>query len=252
VVGIVKDVRHISPEMDSGVEFYFPVAQMSDFHTLDLVVRSQRPVPEVAAAVRSALREVDPSMPTREFWTVQSTVDRAVSVRRFTLSVLGVFGAAALLVAALGIYGVVAHSVAERIPEIGIRRALGAPAADVVWSVMSRTLLLAGVGTVGGVLLSLMSARLLASLVYGVDVRDPGTFLVSALVPPGGGNIGRSGTGDAGGTNDRARHPRQELISGRNRWRLSVLRIHRPSSPPTGCPRSGASAPCLRSGRDPG
>ena len=109
-------------------------------------------------------------------------VDSAVSVRRFTLSVLGAFGAAALLVAGLGVYGVVAQSVAERIPEIGIRRALGAPASDVVWSVMSRTLLLAGVGTAGGVLLSLMSARLLASLVYGVGVRDPGTFLVGALV----------------------------------------------------------------------
>jgi ABC-type antimicrobial peptide transport system permease subunit len=72
--------------------------------------------------------------------------------------------------------------VAERIPEIGIRRALGAPASDVVWGVMSRTLVLAGVGTVGGALLSLLSARLLASLLYGVSARDPGTYVVSALV----------------------------------------------------------------------
>lgn len=182
VVGVVNDVRHVSPETGAGIEVYFPIAQMPDFWTLDLVVRSRLPATEVAAAVRAAVREVDPAVPTREFWTIQSTVDRAVSARRFTLSVLAAFGAAALLVAGLGIYGVVAHAVAERVPEIGIRRALGASAPGVVWTVMSRTLLLAGAGTAAGALLALVSARLLAALVYGVGVRDPGTFAVSILV----------------------------------------------------------------------
>ncbi len=182
IVGIVQDVRHVSPEADAGVQVYFPIAQMQSFHTLDLVVRSPRPVEDVAADVRAALADIDSSMPTRDFWTVQSIVDSSVSARRFTLSVLAAFGAAALLVAGLGIYGVVAHSVAERTPEIGIRRALGASSSHVVWGVMSRTLLLAGVGTLGGIALSLLSARLLASLVYGVGVRDPGTFMIGALL----------------------------------------------------------------------
>lgn len=182
VVGVVKDVRHVSPESGAGIQAYFPVTQMQDFHTLDMVVRTGLPVAEIAPPVRAALRDMDPAMPTGEFWTVQSTVDRAVSARRFTLAVLGAFGVAALLVAGLGIYGVVAHSVAERIPEIGIRRALGAPASGVVVSVMSRTLALAGAGTIAGVSLALAGARLLASLVYGVGVRDPGTFAVGVLV----------------------------------------------------------------------
>ena len=105
------------------------------------------------AAVAPALREMDANMPTQEFWTIQSTVDRALSARRFTLGVLSTYGLAALLLAGLGIYGVLAQSVAERTPEIGIRMALGASAPMVVWSVLGRTLLLAGVGIVtGGVL----------------------------------------------------------------------------------------------------
>jgi predicted permease len=182
VVGIVQDVRHISPEMDSGIEVYFPLAQMPDCCPQHLVVRSQLPTTQVAAAVRIALHDMDPSMPTRELWTLQSTVDRALSARRFTLAVIGAFGAAALLLAGLGIYGVLAHSVAERAPEMGIRLALGASAPALVWSVMARTLVLAGMGTVAGALLSLMSARLLGSLVYGVAATDPATFLAGALI----------------------------------------------------------------------
>ncbi|MCK5650960.1 MAG: ABC transporter permease, partial [Gemmatimonadetes bacterium] len=106
LVGIVRDVRHLSPEMDPGVQVYFPLTQMQFFQTLDLVVRSRLPTGEVVTAVSSVLRELDPSMPTREFWTLQSTVDRAVSARSFALWILTAYGAAALLLAALGIYGV--------------------------------------------------------------------------------------------------------------------------------------------------
>lgn len=182
VVGIVRDVRHLSPEMDPGVEVYFPVAQMPDFHTLDLIVRSRLPAAQIVAAVRAALRQVDPAMPTGEFWTLRSTVDRALSARSFTVTVLTAFGAVALLLAAIGIYGVLAYSVAERTTEIGIRMALGASAADIVRGVLGRTLLLAGAGSLAGAALSLPSARLVGSLLYGVSATDPATFVAGGLV----------------------------------------------------------------------
>jgi ABC-type antimicrobial peptide transport system permease subunit len=121
-------------------------------------------------------------MPTDELWTVRSSVNRAVSARRFTLLVLGAFGAAALLLATLGIYGVLAHSVAERTPEIGIRMALGASAAGVVSSVLGRMLLLTVVGVTAGVGLSLMATRLLMSQLYGVSATDPMTLVMMAVL----------------------------------------------------------------------
>jgi ABC-type antimicrobial peptide transport system permease subunit len=121
-------------------------------------------------------------MPTREFWTVQSTVDRAVSARRFTLGILTAYGLAALLLAGLGIYGVLAQSVAERTPEIGIRMALGASAPEVVRGILARTLVLAVGGIVIGAGLSAWAGGLMGSLLYGVSATDPVTFVAMALI----------------------------------------------------------------------
>jgi ABC-type lipoprotein release transport system permease subunit len=182
IVGVVGDVRHLSPELDPGTQVYFHIPQMPDFSTLDLVVRSSLPVERAAASVQVALREVAPQMPTREWWTLEATVERATSARRFTLSVLSAFGVAALLLAGLGIYGVLAQTVADRAPEIGIRMALGASQGDVVGGVMRRTLALAGVGIAVGVLASLWAARLLGSLLYGVGSADPASLAGGVLV----------------------------------------------------------------------
>jgi ABC-type antimicrobial peptide transport system permease subunit len=136
----------------------------------------------VTSRVAEALREIDPAMPVGETWTVDSTVDRALSARRFMLGVLGAFGIAALLLAVLGVYGVLSHSVAERETEMGIRMALGASGPTVVRSVLGRTVALAGLGVVAGAVLSLIATRLLASLLYGVSPTDPITFVGMALV----------------------------------------------------------------------
>jgi predicted permease len=182
VVGVVGDVRHVSPEVGPGIQVYFPVAQMPDITTLDMVVRSELPRADVMARVGGALREIDAAMPVRETWTLEATVERALSTRRFTLTVLGVFGAAALLLAVLGVYGVLSYSVAERTREMGIRMALGASGPAVVRSVLGRTLALAGLGVVAGALLSLLVTRSLASLLFGVSPTDPATFVGMALV----------------------------------------------------------------------
>lgn len=182
VVGVVRDTRHVSPEEGSGIQVYMPMTQMGDYRTMDMVVRSRRSTDQIAGAVASALREIDPSMPTREFWTVQSTVDRAVSARRFTLGILTAYGLAALLLAGLGIYGVLAQSVAERTPEIGIRMALGASAPEVVRGILARTLVLAVGGIVIGAGLSAWAGGLMGSLLYGVSATDPVTFVAMALI----------------------------------------------------------------------
>ncbi len=194
VVGVVRDVRHLSPEMDPGIQVYFSHTQMPDINTLDLVVRSQLPMDHAVGEVSSALREIDPSMPTGEFWTLEDSVDRALSARSFTLWILSVYGGVALLLAALGIYGVLAQSVAERSPEIGIRMALGASWQEVVGSVLGRTLALAAVGILAGGLVPLWAGRLLGTLPFGVEMTDPvayggmavillGVAAVAGLVP---------------------------------------------------------------------
>lgn len=182
IVGVVRDVRHVSPELGSGLQLYLPLARVADFRTLDMVVRSSLPTSRIAGAVAAALHEVDPNMPSRDYWTVQSTVDRAVSARRFTLGMLTAYGVAALLLAGLGIYGVLAQTVAERTPEIGIRIALGASATKVAWSVMGRTFLLAALGIGAGAVLSVWSGRLVASFLFGVGATDPFTFGSMALI----------------------------------------------------------------------
>jgi hypothetical protein len=122
----------------------------------------------------------DPSIPTGDFQTLQAVVDRSVSPRRFTLLLLGAFAGTALILAALGIYGVLSYSVSQRVPEIGIRMALGESSGQVLGRVVGRTLALAGVGVVVGAVGAFLASRLLASLLYGVEPTDPATFVGSS------------------------------------------------------------------------
>ena len=180
IVGVVADVRHLTPESGPGFEMYFPMFQMWDFSSIELVVRSPLPPAQLAASVTAALAELDPGMPTADYWTLEASLDRVLSARRFTLQVLGGFGVVALLLAALGIYGVLSQSVAERTREIGIRMTLGASANSVRRSVVGRTLLLSGVGIGLGLLAALAGSRLLSSLLFGVPAADPATLATMA------------------------------------------------------------------------
>jgi ABC-type antimicrobial peptide transport system permease subunit len=140
---------------------------------MDLVVRSSLPTDRIAGAVATALQELDPAMPVREFWTVESTVDRALSPRRFTLGVITVYGAVALLLATLGIYGVLAQAVAERTEEIGIRVAMGARGGQVMAMILRQGLLMVGAGVVLGLGLGMALSRVLESQLYQISARDP-------------------------------------------------------------------------------
>ena len=185
VVGVVGDVRHLALEQDSGLEMYLPMRQCRDWSSVDLVVRTSLPPAQLAAAVRAALKPVVPDLPGKEFRTLQSLVDRAVSPRRFLVVLLGGFAGFALILASLGIYGVVSYSVNQRTQEIGIRMALGASATNLQAGIVGHTLLLAAIGITVGAAASWALARALSGLLYGVTSNDPVTFVGMVVVLTG-------------------------------------------------------------------
>jgi predicted permease len=182
VVGIVGDVRHIALEKDAGMEMYIPIRQCRDWSSLDLVVRTALPPAELAAAVRVALKPVDPNLAANEFRTLQQLVDKSVSPRRFVVLLLGGFAVFALILASLGIYAVISYSVSQRTQEIGIRMALGATSGDLQASILRQTLVLAAVGMLVGVVASWALARALSGLLFGVTATDPVTFAGMLIV----------------------------------------------------------------------
>ena len=182
VVGVVADVRHLALEQGAGLEMYLPIRQTRDYSSVDLVVRTTLPPSALAATVRAALRPIDPNLPATEFRPLQQLVDKAVSPRRFVVLLLGGFSAFALVLASLGIYGVISYSVSQRRQEIGIRMALGASARDLRRGIVLQTLGLAGIGIVLGTAASWALARLLTGFLFGVTSNDPVTFLGMVMV----------------------------------------------------------------------
>jgi predicted permease len=176
VVGVVGDVRHLALEQGAGLEMYFSIRQCNGASSVDLVTRTKVPPQEIAPALRAELRPIAPNLPGGDFRLLTGLVDKAVSPRRFVVWLLGGFAAFAVVLASLGIYGVVAYSVSQRTQEIGIRMALGASAAGLQAGIVARTLLLASLGMVLGTAVSWAAARALTGLLFGVTATDPATF----------------------------------------------------------------------------
>jgi len=133
--------------------------------------------------MRRALAEVDPAQPVDRVDAEQEHLEGALAPRRFPLQLLALFGAVALVLSALGIYGVTAYGVAQRTREIGVRIAVGAQTADVLKMVMGNALRLAGAGVGLGLCAALLGARALSSQLYGVSARDPLTYAgISAVL----------------------------------------------------------------------
>jgi predicted permease len=183
VVGVVADVRHEALEKTSESEMYLPMRQTGDYAAMQLVVRTSLPPDTLAVGVRTALRPIDPNLPVRDFVPLQDLVDRAVSPRRFLVLLLAGFAAFALVLASLGIYAVISFSVTQRVQEIGIRMALGAPPGDLQRGIVLRTLGLAALGLALGLAGSRVLSSALASLLFGITTGDPVTFIeVGALL----------------------------------------------------------------------
>jgi putative ABC transport system permease protein len=177
VIGVIADVRESGAEDNAGAQAYLPATKQFGPEGANLVVRSKLPPTALATSVMSTLRQINPGQPAAEFKPIQGLVDRAMSPRRFFVLLVGTFACLGLLLASLGIYGVISYSVTRQTQEIGIRMALGATETRVQLDVIWKTLRLALIGIVVGIIASLAVARLIASLLFRTAPTDPLTFV---------------------------------------------------------------------------
>jgi predicted permease len=181
IIGVIADVHESSAESEAGWQMYLPATQQGPVGAL-LVVRSKLPPDTLAASVIATLRQINPGQPATEFRPIQNLVDHAVSPRRFFVLLVTIFATLGLVLASLGIYGVISYSVTRQTQEIGIRMALGATQTRVQLGVIGKTLRMALVGIIVGTLASFGMASLIASLLFGTAPTDPATFAGMALL----------------------------------------------------------------------
>jgi putative ABC transport system permease protein len=181
IVGVVGDIRGIGIDREAEPMMYFHYRQFG-FHSMTLALRASNEPQNVAAAVRAKVGELDPELPVFELRPMQDLIGRASAEPRMNASLLGLFALLALLLAAIGIYGVMSYAVEQRTSEIGLRMALGAQTADVLRLVIGQGLWLAGFGIAAGLLGALAATRVLGSLLFQTSPTDPVTFSAVALV----------------------------------------------------------------------
>ena len=182
VIGIAGDVRGVSLNKNPSATVYVPYWQRA-FNQISLAVKTAMEPLAASSAIRAAIRAVDPELPVPAFRTMDEIVAESVAQRRFQMTLVLLFGLTALLLASLGIYGVVSYSVAQRTNEMGIRMALGAPRAGIRSLVLRQSLPPVMLGLGVGVVASLALGRVLSSLLFGVGAGDPLTiFTVIALL----------------------------------------------------------------------
>jgi predicted permease len=175
VIGVIDDVHEANVEGKPGWQAYFSSMQEGPVGA-ELVVRTKLPPEALATSVMSKLRQLNPNQPAAEFREIQTIVDHAVSPRRFFVLLVVSFAVFGVVLAALGIYGVISYSVTQRTQEIGIRMALGATVARVQLGVIGKTIRLALIGIVAGTVGSIVVARGIAALLFGTAPNDPVTF----------------------------------------------------------------------------
>jgi predicted permease len=182
VIGVIADVRETGAEDNPGAQMYLPAIKQWGPEGCYLVLRSKLPPTTLAASVMHTLRNMNPGQPATEFKPIQALVDHATSPRRFFVLLVGTFACLGLLLASLGIYGVISYSVTRQTQEIGIRMALGATQWWVQFDVIWKTLRLALIGVAVGIVASLLLARLIASLLFQTASSDPLTFVAMVAV----------------------------------------------------------------------
>jgi predicted permease len=176
IVGIVRSIRHRGLDVDPAPEYYLPLAQRPQ-SSMILAVRSVQDSRGLASAIRREIQSIDPDQPIANVRTLENVTADSVAPRRMSMVLLGAFAGIALLLAGVGIYGVISYLVVQRTHEIGVRMALGAQRNDVLRLVVGHAAKLVGIGTLIGLLLALFSTRTLSALLYNVGAFDAGTFI---------------------------------------------------------------------------
>ena len=187
IVGVVADSKQNSVDSQVDPELYEPYAQHPSFASflVTFVIRTSSDPLGLAAAVRNAVWEIDHDQAVIQVRTMENVISESIWQQHFSASMLGAFAAIALLLSAVGIYGVLSYSVSRRTHEIGIRAALGATRRDILRMVVGEGLFLTLIGVGAGILVALGLTRLIASLLYGVRPRDPMTFVALSLLLTG-------------------------------------------------------------------
>ena len=184
IVGVVGDMRRTGFDRPVRPETFLPQSQNPD-NALTVVARTSTDPASFAGMLRDQVWSIDREQSVYDIKTMDQTLSEMLSQRRFNMLLLGVFASVALLLAALGIYGVISYSVSQRTHEIGIRMAMGAQSRDVLTLVVRHGLVLTGTGIGAGLIASFGLTRLMATLLYGVSATDPVTFLAIPLVLAG-------------------------------------------------------------------
>ncbi|MCI0390747.1 MAG: ABC transporter permease [Acidobacteria bacterium] len=184
IVGIVASVRHHNLEIDSGAQFYIPLRQNPfPVSSAFLVIRAAASEPEsLTAAVRSVIELADKELPVSRVTTMERMMADSIPQRRFTTILLGVFSLIALILASVGLFGVMSYTVAQRTHEIGIRMALGAQTLDVLKLIIRQGMTLVLTGVVIGLMAALGLTRLMKTMLFGVSETDHATFIVIPLL----------------------------------------------------------------------
>ncbi len=187
IVGVVADIRVRGLESSSEPQMYFPYKQVRDagnvwYAPKDLVILTSAEMGTILPAVRRIIHNADPEIPISDVQMLSDLIDAETAPRRVQVRVLGTFALVAILLAAIGIHGLLSFSVTQRTNEIGVRIALGAQSRDIISMVSNKTLQLAGIGIVLGVILAYVAGRTLQSLLAGVAPSDAFTFAIAIAV----------------------------------------------------------------------
>ena len=177
IVGVVGSVKHTANIEEGGKgQVYLPYTQLPGFD-LQFAVRTSGDPTTIASAARTAIHEIDAEQPIFEVKTMDKIVEENMAQPRFNTVLLGIFGGLALVLAAVGIYGVLSYTVTQRTHEIGLRMALGARQADVLKMVMTHAVRMAAIGIVAGIVAALIATKALATLLFQISRTDPVTYV---------------------------------------------------------------------------
>ncbi|HKS29939.1 MAG TPA: ABC transporter permease [Pyrinomonadaceae bacterium] len=181
IIGIVKDVRQDALDKEPYPQMYVPHAQLTS-RAMTLLVRTSNSPSSLVPAIRSELANMDKDQPLYNVRTVEQVMSESISRQRFSMLLIAIFAGVGLVLASVGIYGVMSYTVAQRTHEIGVRMALGASARDVLRMVVGQGMLLAATGTVLGLGAAFLLSRFISSLLFNVSAADPLTYVLLSLL----------------------------------------------------------------------
>ena len=181
IIGVIKDIKYTNLRDEIPIQMFIPYLASRYVGDMAVYLRTTLDADQAVAAVRAQTRQIDPNLPIYNMRTVGQQISNSLLVERLIASLSALFGALATLLATIGLYGVMAYTVARRTREIGIRMALGAFQGDVIWMVMREVLVLVGAGIAAGFVAALGLTRFVKSQLFGVESMDPVALLAAAL-----------------------------------------------------------------------